>query len=317
MELSVIICTYNPKKEHLTRTLEGLQKQSLSQSRWELLIIDNASDKPVSEYYNLDWHINGRIISEPDLGLTNARVRGIREARADLLVYVDDDLILRDDYLNEALKISEEYNWIGIWGGNLIGEFESPPPDIIMPYIEMLAVRNVEGTRWSNLRLWETTPSGAGMVVRKDVANKYAEETKNSELKKFLSRKGKSLSSGGEIDIAHTAIELGYGCGLFPNLSGTHLLPSERLDENYLIRLQEGIYFSSMIISGIRDKEPKKPLEMKFRMLRKIYHFLLGDRFKFRMTEAQIRGEKRAQKFLEAIEKKDSEALWKLRSLRL
>lgn len=317
MKISVIICTHNPRKDHLDQTIKGLRNQTLPMNEWELLLVDNASDQPVIDRWQLDWHSNGHNIVEPELGLTPARMRGIHESKANLLVYVDDDLILSPDYLVESLKIAKEYPYLGIWGGNLEGGFEVEPPESIIPYLEMLAVRKVNKIRWSNLQLWETTPSGAGMVVRKNVAERYAEETKKSGLKKFLSRKGTSLSSGGEIDVAYTAIDMGYGCGLFPQLSATHLLPKERLQESYILRLQEGIYFSGVLIAKIRGNDPKPSKKPRLAFMRKIYHYLFGNFFGYQMSEAKIRAEERAERIYREIEKNSKEGLWKLRSLQL
>lgn len=315
-KLSVIICTHNPRKDYLDHTLNGLKNQDLSKDVWELVVVDNASDAPVASRWNLDWHPNGRIISEPELGLTPARVKGIRETSADLLIYVDDDMILEPDYIRQALKIGEEYPFLGIWGGNLRGGYEVEPPETIIRYIERLAVREVNHVRWSNIRLWETTPSGAGMVVRRDIADEYAKEALGNPLKKFLSRKGESLSSGGEIDVAYTAIALGYGSGLFPQLVATHLLPSHRLTEAYMLRLQEANAFSGMVISAIYG-EVRIPIpKPSFPWLRGLYHRFSGKQFRFQMTMAMYRGQKRASELLREIEENE-EGRWKLHSLRL
>lgn len=315
-KISVIICTHNPRTEYLDQTLNGLKNQDLSTADWELVLVDNASDNPVSEGWDLEWHPNGRIIHEPELGLTPARVRGIRDTSADLLIYVDDDMILEPDYLNQALKIAEEYPFLGIWGGNLKGGYEVAPPETILRYIERLAVREVKQVRWSNIRLWETTPSGAGMVVRRDIAEKYSKEALENPLKKFLSRKGESLSSGGEIDVAYTAIALGYGSGLFPQLVATHLLPAHRLTESYMLRLQEANAFSGMVISRIYGEERTPAPKPSFPVLRDLYHRFSGKRFRFQMTMAMVRGQKRAAKLLREIEESE-EGRWKLHSLRL
>ncbi|TVQ64916.1 MAG: glycosyltransferase family 2 protein [Balneolaceae bacterium] len=315
-KLSVIICTHNPVKEFLSKTLEGLKQQDLPVKEWELVVVDNASDEAVSKRWNLDWHPNGRIITEPELGLTPARVRGIRETSADLLIYVDDDMILDPDYLSVALSISDEYPFLGIWGGNLKGGFEVEPPQTIMRYVERLAVREVKRERWSNIRLWETTPSGAGMVLRRVIAEEYANEALNHPLKKFLSRKGDSLSSGGEVDIAFKATGMGFGSGLFPQLSATHLLPAHRLTESYMLRLQEANAFSGMVISSIYGEGIPVAEKPSLIPLRKLIHIFTGKSFRLKMTLAALRGQERAMALLKEIEENE-EALWKLHSLRL
>jgi len=54
-----------------------------------------------------------------------------------------------------------------------------------------------------------------------------------------LDRVGTSLLSAGDLDLAATACDIGLGNGLFTSLKLTHLVPRERLEENYLLRLTE------------------------------------------------------------------------------
>src|SRR5271154_1339560 len=99
MEVSVIICTHNPRLHYLRRTLDALAEQTLPKDRWELLLIDNMSREPVSSAWDLSWHPNARHVREEALGLTNARLRGIRESKGEYLVFIDDDNVAAADYL--------------------------------------------------------------------------------------------------------------------------------------------------------------------------------------------------------------------------
>ena len=47
MKISAIICTHNPRPHYLRRVLEALERQTLAKAEWELLLIDNASTKPL------------------------------------------------------------------------------------------------------------------------------------------------------------------------------------------------------------------------------------------------------------------------------
>jgi|SRR5580704_11614417 glycosyltransferase involved in cell wall biosynthesis len=91
---SVILCSHNPRPHYLTRVLSALKDQTLAKDRWELLLIDNASDKPLAPNYDLSWHRAAAHIKEPELGLAFARHRGIHEAKGDIWVFVDDDNLL-------------------------------------------------------------------------------------------------------------------------------------------------------------------------------------------------------------------------------
>jgi glycosyltransferase involved in cell wall biosynthesis len=39
MTATIIICTHNPRRDYLQRTLESLKAQTLSRDRWEFLLI--------------------------------------------------------------------------------------------------------------------------------------------------------------------------------------------------------------------------------------------------------------------------------------
>ena len=80
VKLSVIVCSHNPRRDFLSKTLAALQDQTLEKSQWELLLIDNRSAPPLKDLFSIEWHGNARIVHEEKLGLTNARLRGISES---------------------------------------------------------------------------------------------------------------------------------------------------------------------------------------------------------------------------------------------
>ena len=112
-QLSVIVCTHDPRPDYLDRCLAVLKAQTLAPERWELLVIDNVCDPPLACRLELGWHACARIVREDTLGLTPARLRGIHEAAADLLVFVDDDNVLAPDYLERALQVAAEKPFLG------------------------------------------------------------------------------------------------------------------------------------------------------------------------------------------------------------
>src|SRR5580700_7281413 len=93
LEISVIICSHNPRAHYLQRTIQALRDQTFPRDRWELLLIDNASSVPLAENWDVSWHSNAKHVVESELGLSAARRRGIHEARGELLIFVDDDNI--------------------------------------------------------------------------------------------------------------------------------------------------------------------------------------------------------------------------------
>jgi Glycosyl transferase family 2 len=254
--LSVVICTHNPRPGYFAKCLEALRSQPLSLNSWELVIVDNRSDTPLADRTDLAWHPGARMVREETLGLTPARLRGIRESKGDLLVFVDDDNVLDADFLETAQHIMEERPFLGSWSGQCRPAFEQAPPEWTRRYWGNLVIREFDKDVWSNLpRLSESMPCGAGLCVRREVAEHYLDLHESGRRSFQFDRNGKSLLSGGDNDLAASACDIGLGVGLIASLKLTHLISPERLTEDYLARLSEGIHYSSTMLDseyGIR-----------------------------------------------------------------
>jgi glycosyltransferase involved in cell wall biosynthesis len=260
MDISVVICTHNPRQDYLDRVLAALKIQTLARDCWELIVIDNASTLPVIERIDLSWHPASCYIREPKLGLTPARLRGIEAAKGDVIIFVDDDNVLGANYLEHTARIERDYPLMGAWGGRIIGEFEQTPPTWIEPYLKFLAIREITEDRLSTvLPYYQTIPCGAGLCVRRSVADRYAKLVVKDARRMSLDRKGKQLSSGGDTDLALVACDLNLGLGQFVSLEVTHLIPAARLKEDYLLRLLECMAYSHTVLHSLRHQLPNTP----------------------------------------------------------
>jgi glycosyltransferase involved in cell wall biosynthesis len=258
---SVIICTHNPCEDYLRRVLEALNKQTLCKDQWELLLIDNASAEPLSGKYDISWHPNARHVREEELGLTPARLRGIREAVGEILVFVDDDNIIDTNYLSVAAQIHSSNPALGCFGAGIIRpEFEITPSADILPFTRHLALRNTQTIIWSNDPLRRPRPCGAGLCVTKELAIRYHKVISKVDGYSIFDRRGVELFSGGDDEFTFIACQMGLGHGVFPDLCLTHLIPAHRITKKYLLRLREGIAFSSVLLKkryGIEVFEPE------------------------------------------------------------
>lgn len=228
--------------------MEALRSQTVPHADWELLLIDNASDEPLSSQVDLSWHPGGRHIREDELGLTHARLRGIAEAKGDLLIFVDDDNVLQRDYLEAASRILASHPYLGAFGGSIEAEFEIEPDPRVHSLLHSLAVRPVTEAKWANFGI-ESVPYGAGLCVRAKVAQTYAANTRGSEIRRSLGRRGGSLMGGEDLDLAMTAYDSGMGVGLFGELVLTHLIDKRRLSPQYLRRVCVGGNYSSHLVT--------------------------------------------------------------------
>lgn len=252
-ELSVAVCTHNPRPDFFVRTLAALRAQSLSKDRWELLLIDNASAPPLAGTWSLDWHPNARPISEPEPGIAAARMRAMREARAGLLLFVDDDNLLAPDYAERALVRAAAEPGLGCFGGQLVPEFETPPEEWTRQWWNYLAIRPLAADlRATGPRHYDACPPTAGMIVRRTVWTHYLALCARDARHLRLGVWGTRRVGGEDLDLALCAFDLGLSTACFADLRLTHLMPAARLTEDYLVRLVEGIAFSTVLLEGLR-----------------------------------------------------------------
>jgi len=266
-DLTIVICSHNPRADFLNRTLRALQEQTLPLENWELLLVDNASAKPLAASWDLSWHCHGRHISEHELGLSAARQRGMQEAASDLLIFVDDDNVLDGNYLRYALEIKQSWPTLGVWGSGVINpEYELPPDAYVKRLLPYLAVRTTEKPCWSNVfSAKKAIPWGAGLCVRSKVANAYRRICNESEIV-ITGRRGDALLGSEDDEISRVACHYGLGMGVFPELKLTHLIAKKRVSPEYLLQLYEGIELPDVLLeykwTGITPSSPYRPLNL-------------------------------------------------------
>jgi len=269
MILSVVIPTHNPHPERLSRTLAGLCAQTLPFSRWEAVLIDNASDPPVDAAAPLaKAPANLRVVREPILGLTAARRRGIASSRGQLIVFVDDDNVLAPDYLERVITHFDAYPQLAAAGGRIRPDFQQPPPPWWQPeFEELLACRDlgdvprlasdrrdpVIGTR----HYPHHAPVGAGMALRRSALEGWLTGQPQCDT---TDRCGNELTSGGDNDIVLSLLAGGWQIGYFPDLVLTHVIPASRIDRAYLARLNRGIAKSWIQVLEKHGANPWSPI---------------------------------------------------------
>jgi glycosyltransferase involved in cell wall biosynthesis len=279
-DCSVILCTHNPRTDYLTKSLNSLRQQSLPVEKWELLVVDNASSVPLANTLDLRWHPHHEILLEKALGLVHARCAGIRRARSETIVFVDDDNVLSPDYLKNALHLLASQPALGILSGSIEGEFESAPPSWLHPFLPFLAIRPLDRDIWGNQPGPHVWPIGAGMVLRKTLAEEHLRNVAN-KVRPDLGRKGGGLLAGEDTDYAYTAFAAGWGCGAFTQLRLQHLIPCRRLEKGYLRRLVVGVTESHerlALFHHPQNHTVAQTLRIFFRWLRIMFAFSSADR---------------------------------------
>jgi glycosyltransferase involved in cell wall biosynthesis len=246
MRLSVVLCAYNPDKNYLQRVLDSLKEQTLPFDQWEFILVDNNSTNGATDIVDTSWHPNAKKIVEKTQGLIYARIAGTKAASAEYIVSVDDDTVLKEDYLEQTVKLLDKYPDLGIWGGRSRGDFESNPPEWVSHFNTILCVKDLgEEARINQLNEGETLkefPQNGPFLIaysRKAFLDAFLPHFESNSQSQSLGRKGESLASGEDNDITLAIYKAGYQVGYFPQLWFTHIIPPSRYQKSYLAKLVE------------------------------------------------------------------------------
>lgn len=115
MKLSFVIPAHN-EEEHIGQCLRSiLDELARANFEAEILVINNASIDRTREI--AERLPNVRVVDEPRKGLTRARERGLREAKGDLLAYLDADTRIHPNWIPILQKeFSERKNIVCLSG---------------------------------------------------------------------------------------------------------------------------------------------------------------------------------------------------------
>ena len=111
LDATIIIPTYNGR-ETLRKTLEGIFNQNFPGSDYEVIVIDDGSTDGTEELFS-EWRLaleaqrSGllRYVRLPEnRGRASARNAGIREARAEIIIFLDNDNLPCEHLVREHVK---------------------------------------------------------------------------------------------------------------------------------------------------------------------------------------------------------------------
>jgi len=280
MKLSVVICAHNPKPEYLQQVLNSLKVQTLPMEKWELILVDNKSSNPLGASFDLSWHPESRVVVEERLGLIHARVRGVKEAKYEIIITVDDDTPLYPDYLEHALRIYSSHPELGIIGGKTVPLFEETPPNWLHEFYTCLAIRDLgEKPIIRQLKGTENAdqyPDCAPILIapKKECMLKFLAYYEQNAEAQSLGRKGADLASGEDNDINLFIYRSGYALGYFPELKFYHIIPAKRMKREYLSRLQYSMNKSWVKVLSLHGIYPWKQISPGTVRLRKMKAWL-------------------------------------------
>jgi glycosyltransferase involved in cell wall biosynthesis len=232
MNITVILCTYN-RSASLGRALESVAASELPNSvEWEVLVVDNNSSdgtREVVEEFCRRHPGRFRYLFESRQGLSQARNAGIREARGDILAFIDDDVTVDRHWLQNLTRSLETGEWAGAGGRILLEPGFSPPSWLALdgPY----GMGGVLGLfdRGEKSRELDWAPFGSNMAFRRSMFEKYG------EFRTDLGRCGDRLMSGEDMEFGRRLVYAKEHLRYEPSAVVYHPVTEYRLRKVYFL----------------------------------------------------------------------------------
>ncbi|CAN5470207.1 glycosyltransferase family 2 protein [soil metagenome] len=172
-KISLVICTYNRDK-YLPEALESIRQQAIDATAFQLIIVDNNSTDNSAliskKFITANPQLNIKYAFETNKGLSFARNRGIEEAEAPVISYVDDDAILPPGFLNAMLDFYKHNPQAVGGGGKVIPKYENgEEPAWMNKYLNGFVGKVDHGTIIKKFDSSMKYPAGCNMTYKKDI----------------------------------------------------------------------------------------------------------------------------------------------------
>ena len=226
--ISAIISTYNREK-YLPKLFKSICEQDYL--NFEIIIIDNNSPGNTKELTELfiknNPKYNIKYFLERQQGLSFGRNRGIKESKGELIIFLDDDAFISNNYFTKIHNYFSKHLDVVAIGSKILLDFESIIPKWENPYLNSLLGYFNLG---NSIKLFKRNdyPRGSNMSFRKsafDIVGPF-----NTE----LGRIGKELGGGEEKDIFKRIYNRQMKVLYVPDAIVFHTVPEERTTYRFI-----------------------------------------------------------------------------------
>lgn len=195
--VTFILCTYN-RASYLNDTLKSIFQPGPADFNIDLLVIDNNSEDQtravVQKYKESNEDIFIRYVKEQKQGLSYARNRGIKEAAAPNVVFLDDDIRATESLIPAWISFFGEHPHAAAAGGKIHVQFDDQRPDWMSHFLLPLLGYHDLG---DSIKKYPKSkyPFGGNMGFKKSLFDKIG------FFDIELGRKGKTLGAGEEKEL--------------------------------------------------------------------------------------------------------------------
>lgn len=253
VDVTVIICTRN-RASQLASVLNSACKLVVpSDLSWEFIVVDNgSSDGTADVVARYADRLPIRCVREDTPGLSNARNRGVHEAKGNYICWTDDDVVIDPEWLSAYVAAFKRHPEAAVFGGRIIPHLESPTPNWFekakydWPLNSLLAYRNLGDEVIALSFKNNKVPYGANFAIRtaEQKRTRYNPELGVSPIHKRV---------GEETDVIYRIFKEGGNGWWVPSSKVTHIIPTKRQTLKYLF---EYAYLGGETFAYLRDRFP-------------------------------------------------------------
>ena len=229
-EITVVICTYN-RYDVLPDAIASLEMQTADAAAIEILVVDNSGDE-ASQTTHWAQHVvpaNARLIIDTVPGLSRARNSALREARAGIIGFIDDDAIAVPGWCEAILATFREHGNAGSAGG---------PVEPIWPAVSPPWLHRIHRGYYSIVDLGDEPRAlrkkewlaGTNIAYRKSVLEEAG------GFNEGIGRIGETLMSNEELVVSAKISTLGYESWYAPDARVLHRIREDRVSQKWLRR---------------------------------------------------------------------------------
>jgi glycosyltransferase involved in cell wall biosynthesis len=295
--VSIIIPTYK-RPDNIKLCLHHLLALNYPKNKFEIIIIDDGSNDDTERIIKDLSRINKKnkisYVYQNNSGPARARNNGIKRSRGEIIFFVDDDILVKPDFILRNLKWYEDKKVGGVGGNVFPKKLSWPDKYYIARYLD----------EFSNVQRFEEPESGKGLAT--------SNCSYRAKVLKVLKGFDESfpLAAGEDIDLSRRAMEKGWILIKDPNIIAEHLrsetfksivkLKFKRMSgaviDNRRKKEKESIYKFSRVISQWRNfKEANKKIFHKNTTLMDFAKFVY---LTFALFISSVRGMKHFKKKL-------------------
>ena len=243
IRLSLVIATYN-RAEQLMVTLGSVAMQSAAAEMWECIVVDNNSAddtrQRVEAFAKEHDKLNIHYVFESNQGLSHSRNAGIAASTGDIVAFIDDDERIVEEFITAYIELFDTHADAMAAGGKIIAEYPTGRPRWMSRYTEQPIANPMDfGTEIRPFPAGRI-PGGGNMAMRRSLFKSVG------VFNTALGRTGKRLLGGEESDLFERIAKGGYKVYYAPRAVMYHIIPKEKLTQEYLSRLSYNVGVSQL-----------------------------------------------------------------------